>query len=152
MIDRSHGKLSIVRQCALLGVSRSGLYYQPMPENEANVALMRLIDEIYTAYPFMGSRQIKRELRRRGHAVNRKRGSRLMGVMGLAAVGPGPQTSRPHPHHPKYPYLLRGMVVDRPNQVWVTEIVCTQMTKANAFAARMGRDHIPDLDFGIRNC
>lgn len=90
---------------------------------------MRLIDEIYTAHRFMGSRQIRRELRRRGQAVNRKRVSRLMDVMGLAAVAPGPHTSRPHPHHPKYPYLLRGMVIDRPNQVWATDITYVPMAK-----------------------
>ena len=135
MIDRRHAQLSIVRQCALLGVSRSGLYYQPKPESEANTGLMRLIDEIYMAHPFMGSRQIRRELRRRGQAVNRKRVSRLMGVMGLAAVAPGPHTSRPHPHHPKYPYLLRGMVIDRPNQVWATDITYVPMAKGFLYLA-----------------
>jgi putative transposase len=133
MIDRSHAQLSLVRQCALLGVSRSGLYYRPKPENEANPALMRLIDAIYTAHPFMGSRQITRELRRQGHPVNRKRVSRLMGLMGLAAVAPGPHTSRPHPQHPKYPYLLRNKVIDRPNQVWSTDITYVPMAKGHLY-------------------
>lgn len=133
MIDRSHAQLSLVRQCDLLGVSRSGLYYRPKPENEANIALMRLIDAIYTAHPFMGSRQITRELRRQGHPVNRKRVRRLMGLMGLAAVAPGPHTSRPHPQHPKYAYLLRNTVIDRPNQVWSTDITYVPMAKGHLY-------------------
>ena len=133
MIDRSHAQLSLVRQCDLLGVSRSGLYYRPKPENEANIALMRLIDAIYTAHPFMGSRQITRELRRQGHPDNRKRVRRLMGLMGLAAVAPGPHTSRPHPQHPKYAYLLRNTVIDRPNQVWSTDITYVPMAKGHLY-------------------
>jgi len=129
MIDRGHPQLSIVRQCALLGVSRSGFYYRPHPVDDATLALLRQMDEIYTAYPFMGSRGIQRELKRRGQSVSRHRIRRLMRRMGLQAVAPGPHTSRPHPAHRKYPYLLRNLVIDRPDQVWATDITYVPMAK-----------------------
>ena len=129
MIDRGHPQLSVTRQCALLGLSRSGLYYRPRPPGDANLALMRAIDAIYTAHPFMGSRQIRRELDRQGLHTNRKRIRRLMALMGLAAVAPGPHTSKPHPGHPKYPCLLRGLAIDRPNQVWASDITYLPMAK-----------------------
>lgn len=112
MIDRGHPPLSIVRQCALLGVSRSGVYYRRYPVDNATLAVWRQMGELYTAYPFMGSRGIQRELKRRGQSVSRHRIRRLMRIMGLQAVAPGPHTSRPHPEHRKYPYRLRNLVID----------------------------------------
>jgi putative transposase len=129
MIDRAHSQLSIVRQCELLGIRRAGLYYQPARESEENLALMRLIDEQYLKTPFYGSRQLRNHLVRLGYKVNRKRVQRLMALMGLQAVAPGPHTSLPHPQHKVYPYRLRGMTIDRPNQVWATDITYIPMAK-----------------------
>lgn len=129
MIDRAHPKLSVVRQCDLLGLSRSGMYYQAKPESEENLTLMRLIDEQYLKTPFYGSRQMRNHLNKLGHKVNRKRVQRLMALMGLQAVAPGPHTSIPHPEHKVYPYLLRGLTIDRPNQVWATDITYIPMAK-----------------------
>ena len=129
MTDRTHPKLSLVRQCELLGLSRSGVYYSPRPEGEENLKLMRLIDEQYLKTPFYGSRQMCNHLHGLGHKVNRKRVGRLMALMGLQAVAPGPHTSRPHPEHPVYRYLLRDLPIDRPNQVWATDITYIPMHK-----------------------
>lgn len=137
MIDRTHPSLSLVRQCELLGISRSGVYYSPAPENEANLRLMRLIDEQYLRTPFYGSRQMTRHLVRLGHLINRKRVHRLMRLMGLQAVAPGPHTSVPHPAHPVYPYLLRDQVIDRPNQVWSTDITYVPMAKGFMYLVAM---------------
>ena len=125
MIDRGHPQLSIVRQCALLGVSRSGFYYRPHPVDDATLAWLRQLDERYTAYPFMGSWGMQR----RGPSVSRHRLRRLMRRMGLPAVAPGPHTSRPHPAHRQYPYRLRNRVIDRPDQVWATDITYVPMAK-----------------------
>ena len=114
--------LSIVRQCELLGISRSGLYYQPVATSPEELALMRRIDELHTARPFYGSRQTTLALRREGLEVNRKRIQRLMRVMGLWGMVPGPHTSKPHPEHVIYPYLLRRLQVTRPDQVWAADI------------------------------
>jgi putative transposase len=110
------------RQCQLLGIARSQLYYEPVPESVTNLRLMRLIDEQYLKTPFWGSRNMTEFLRQRGEAVNRKRIQRLMRKMGLEGLAPGPSTSRPAAGHKVYPYLLRGMVVERPNQVWSSDI------------------------------
>jgi putative transposase len=134
MIDRA-SRLSVVRQCALLGLCRSMLYYRPASPDEQTLALMRRIDGLYTDHPYMGSRQIARQLRRQGERVNRKRVQRLMRLMGLAAVAPGPHTSRPHPLHPKYPYLLRGLTIHRSNQVWATDITYVPMAKGFMYLA-----------------
>jgi putative transposase len=98
-IDRSHPELSVRRQCALLGIHRSQLYYEPVPETSENLAFMRLVDEQYLKTPFWGSRNMTEFLRRRGHLVNRKRIQRLMQNMGLEGLCPGPSTSRPAPGH-----------------------------------------------------
>jgi len=129
MIDRTHPQLSVVRQCELLGLSRSGVYYLPRPEGEENLALMKLLDEQYLKTPFYGSRQMRNHLEGLGHKVNRKRVQRLMALMGLQAVAPGPHTSRPHPEHKVYPYLLRNLAIDRPNQVWATDITYIPMAR-----------------------
>lgn len=110
------------RQCELLGIARSQLYYEPVPESETNLRLMRLIDEQYLKTPFWGSRNMTAFLRGQGEAVNRKRIQRLMRKMGLEGLAPGPSTSRPSPGHKVYPYLLRNVLVERPNQVWSSDI------------------------------
>ncbi len=116
--------MPMARQCELAGVSRATVYAQrtPAPTSEPDLEWLRLIDEQYTRRPFYGSRKMVSFLRVQGHRVNRKRVQRLMRILGLAGMAPGPNTSRPHPQHKVYPYLLRGVVVTRPNQVWSTDI------------------------------
>ena len=122
MIEPTHPQLPIVRQCELLGLARASYYHQPAPESGENLRLMRVIDETYLAYPVFGSRQMARWLRRQGYPVNRKRVRRLMRLMGLEAIYQKPNLSRKHPHNPVYPYLLRRLKVERPNQVWAMDI------------------------------
>jgi putative transposase len=122
LVDRNDGKLSIRRQCALLGVARSGIYRPLHPANDNDLALMRRIDELFTAWPFLGSRRLTTMLRIEGHRINRKRMRRLMRKMGIAALGPKPRTTKPAPGHKIFPYLLRGLAIDRPNQVWCADI------------------------------
>jgi putative transposase len=114
--------LSVRRQCELLGLNRSSLYYEPAGETADNLRLMRRIDERYTARPFYGSRRMTVWLRQQGEEVNRKRVRRLMGLMGLVAVYPKPRTSVAGRRHRVYPYLLRGVRVQRPDQVWSADI------------------------------
>ncbi len=116
MVDRQHPSLSLVRQCALLGVSRSSLYYRPRPASPEDLSLMGEIDRQYLETPFFGSRRMKAWLDRRGVGVSRKRVQRLMRAMGLRAIYRRPGTSRPAPEHPVYPYLLRNVRITRPNQ------------------------------------
>ena len=127
LIEVAHPQLSLARQCQLVGIARSSFYYQPRGESEVNLHLMRLIDEQYLRTPWYGSRQMKRHLRRQGYAFNRKRIARLMTLMGLMAVVPGPHTSTPHPRHPVYPYLLRGLTIDQPDQVWCADVTYIPM-------------------------
>ncbi len=122
LIDRGSPSLSIRRQCALLGVSRSGVYRQPRPANDNGLALMRRIDELYTAWPFLGSRRMVALMRAEGHTINRKRMQRLMRRMGIAALGPKPRTTKPAPGHKIFPYLLRNLAIERPNHVWAADI------------------------------
>ncbi|MBS1084490.1 IS3 family transposase [Gluconobacter kondonii] len=129
MIDLKRPRLSVVRQCTLLQLNRSGVYYRPVPLNEANLALMRLIDAQFLETPYYGSRQMTWHLRRLGHEVGRKRVRRLMAIMGLRAIYQKPRTSVPHPEHRKYPYLLRDLVIDRPNQVWCSDITYIPMKR-----------------------
>jgi putative transposase len=110
------------RQCTLLGLNRSSYYYEPAQETAENLELMRFIDRLYTDWPFLGSRRMVEWLQAQGHAVNRKRIQRLMRLMGLEAVYPKRRLSRPQPGHRIYPYLLRGVLIDRPDQVWSTDI------------------------------
>src|SRR5215467_13360792 len=121
-LDRAHRSLSIRRQCQLLGVARSGVYRMLAPANDNDLAVMRQIDELFTAWPFLVSRRMARMLQGDGSAVNRKRVQRLMRLMGIAAVGPKPRTSTPAPGHRIFPYLLRGLRIDQPNQVWAADI------------------------------
>ena len=129
MIDRGRADLSVRRQCALLGLARSGVYRQPAVPDAKELALMRWIDEQDLATPFYGSRRMTAELRQAGHQVNRKRVQRLMRLIGLEALGPKPKTSRPSAQHRIYPYLLRGLAIDRPNQVWAADITSIPMAR-----------------------
>jgi putative transposase len=122
LIDRNQGGLSIRRQCELFGLARSGVYRVPAPANDNDLVLMRRIDELFTAWPFLGSRRMTAMLRTEGYAINRKRVRRLMQQMGIAALGPRPRTSKPAPGHKIFPYLLRGLAIERPNQVWCADI------------------------------
>jgi len=128
MINRKHS-LSLVKQCKTLALARSGIYYQTKPESDANLKLMRLIDEIHLKRPFLGIRRIKDALHDRGHTVNRKRVQRLMRKMGIQAIYPKPNLSKRNTQHKVYPYLLRGLEINRPNQVWATDITYIPMNK-----------------------
>jgi putative transposase len=128
-VDRGHAEISVRRQCELLGVNRSSLYYQRLGESEENLRVMRLLDEQYTRTPFYGSRKMAEWLGRQGFAVNRKRVSRLMAVMGIEAVYPKPKLSQPGEGHRIYPYLLRGVGITRINQVWSTDITYIRMAQ-----------------------
>jgi len=125
----------VSRQCELAGVCRSTIYRLQLPVNidESNLLISHLIDEEYTRHPFYGSRKMVVFLRRIGHTVNRKRVQGLMREMGLAGMAPGPNTSRPHPEHKVYPYLLRGVLIIRPNQVWSTDITYIRLARGFAY-------------------
>ena len=122
LVDPTDPRLSQRRQCALLGIARSGLYYQSVPPSAEMVAVLHELDALYTAYPFYGSRRMVASLRALGYAVNRKRVQRLMHQLGVAAIYPGPRTTVPQPGHQVYPYLLRGLTITAVNQVWSTDI------------------------------
>ena len=122
LLQRDHERLSIRRQCQLLSVARSSIYRPPRPANDNDVELMRRIDQLFTAWPFLGSRRMTAMLNGEGCRINRKRVQRLMRKMGIAALGPKPRTTKPAPGHKIFPYLLRHMVIDRPNQVWAADI------------------------------
>jgi putative transposase len=118
MIDRGHG-LPLVRQAELLKLSRSSLYYEPRPVSPADLAVMRRIDALHLDHPFAGSRMLRDLLRGEGVVIGRERVATMMRRMRIAALCRRPNTSRPAPGHKIYPYLLRGVAVERPNQVWV---------------------------------
>jgi putative transposase len=122
MIERPNPNLSITRQCRILSISRSSFYSTPKGESATNLAMMRRIDELFLKYPFYGSRQMVRQLRREGACIGRHRVRRLMRLMGLSAIYQKPRTSAPHPEHRIYPYLLRNLRISRPNQVWCADI------------------------------
>jgi putative transposase len=126
-------RTSIRRQCELLGVNRSSVYYVPVEPDAEELELMRQIDELHLEFPFYGSRSIARELRAKGYRVNRKRVQRLMRVMGLESVAPKPNTSKPNQEHPVYPYLLRGLTIERPNQVWAADITYVPLARGFAY-------------------
>jgi putative transposase len=113
MLDRADKTLSIRRQCMLLGVARSGVYRPRRPANDNDLALMRRIDELFTAWPFLGSRRMTEMLKAEGETINRKRVQRLMRKMGIAALGPKPNTTKPAPGHKIFPYLLRHLKIER---------------------------------------
>jgi putative transposase len=122
MLDRAHAGLSIRRQCRLIGLARSNLYRPAPVADLGELVIMRRLDELFLAWPFFGSRRMTAMLRAEGQRINRKRVRRLMRLMGLTALGPKPQTSKPAPGHKIYPYLLRGLVIERANQVWAADI------------------------------
>jgi putative transposase len=128
-VDWEDAELSIRQQCALLGVSRASLYYQPVGESEENLRLMRRIDEQYTRRPFYGARRMAVWLRGQGYQVNRKRVARLMTVMGIEAVYPQRNLSQPAEGHQIYPYLLEGVAIERVNQVWSADITYIRMAQ-----------------------
>ena len=129
MIEPEHPRISIVRQCELVSISRSGFYHCPAGETLLNLELMRLVDAQFLETPWYGSRQMARQLRREGHVVGRKRVRRLMARMGLAPIYQRPRTTVPHPGHRIWPYLLRDLAVDRPDQVWCADITYIPMRR-----------------------
>jgi putative transposase len=128
MVERQ-SPLSLRRQCVLLGLNRAALYYRPVEVSAYQLELMALIDRQYLRTPFYGARRIAAWLGTQGHTVNRKRVKRLMQLMGLAAIYQRPRTSRPAPAHRIYPYLLRGLVIERINQVWAADICYIPMAR-----------------------
>ncbi len=122
MIDKGHPGLSIAKQCDLLSISRSSFYYTRKGETALNLMLMRLIDEQFLETPFYGVRQMKWHLRAQGHLVNEKRIRRLMRLMGLMPIYQAPKTSTKAKGHKIWPYLLRGMRINRANQVWCSDV------------------------------
>ena len=126
MLDRGDPSLSMRSQCAMLGLSRSGVYRQRAANDDEDLALMRQIDELFLRHPFLGSRRIAVLLSSEAAPVNRKRVQRLMRRMGIAAIGPKTNTSKPAPGHKIFPYLLRGLTIDRANQVWAADISVPQ--------------------------
>jgi putative transposase len=129
MIEPAHCHLSISAQCRLLLISRSSYYYAPVPESEETLALMRVIDAAFLDMPWYGSRQMVRHLQRSGHEVGRRRVRRLMAKMGLSPIYQRPRTSDPHPQHRVYPYLLRKLVIERPNHVWCADVTYIPMRR-----------------------
>jgi len=129
LLDEIRSPFSLARQCELVGLARSSVYYEPRAEDEENLEMMKLIDEQYTKTPFYGSRKMTEYLREQDYAVNRKRVQRLMRQMGLEAIYPGPNISRRNQEHKIYPYLLAGLEITRPNQVWSSDITYIRLTK-----------------------
>ena len=129
MVDHDDSVLPVVAQCRLLKVARSTIYYRSVPVSADDLAVMRRMDELHLAWPFYGSRRMTAVLRREGWAVNRERAKRLMKVMGIEAIYQKPNTSKGHPDHKVYPYLLRGLTIGRPNQVWCADITYVPMAK-----------------------
>ena len=120
-------------QCELLSLSRSGLYYPPVEVSDEELHLMRRIDALYLERPYSGSRRMTVALGVEGHEVNRKRVQRLMRIMSLEGMAPGPHTRRPHPEHPVYPYLLRGLAIERADPVWASDITSVPLAHGWAY-------------------
>ncbi len=135
MIATDHPRLSIRRQCELVSISRASFYRQPAGESTENLELMRLIDEAFMEMPWYGSRQMARHLRRLGWRVGRKRVRRLMKKIGLVAIYQAPKTSEPHPQHKIYPYLLRHLSIDHPDQVWCADVTYIPMRRGFLYLA-----------------
>jgi len=129
MIEPGHPELSVRRQCLLLGLSRAGVYYAPAGESRENLRWMRRIDALYTRHPFYGARKMAEHFVRQGHQVNVKRLRRLMRKMGLEAIYPKKRLSVPGEGHRRYPYLLRDMIIDRPDQVWCADITYLRLRR-----------------------
>ena len=139
--------MCVSRQCELLGLSRSSYYYEPARESEEDLALMAKIDREYTAHPFLGSRRMTSWLRSQGHAVNRKRVQRLLRLMGLQAIYPKPRLSAPGAGHKVYPYLLRGVSIERADQVWSTDITYIPMPAGFMYLTAVNARHHQSLDY-----
>ena len=133
MIEPNHPKLSVKRQCELIGISRSSYYRKESSESEENLKLMRLIDEEYTRHPFYGTRKIRDYLRRQGYRVNRKRVQRLMRLMGLSSIAPRKQTTTICKDHKIYPYLLRDLNIDHCDHVWCSDITYIRLKQGFAY-------------------
>lgn len=129
MIDFNNSEISVEFQCKLLGINRSTVYYKPMQVKQRDLDLMRIIDEQYLETPFYGSRSMRNHIRRLGWEINRKPIQRLMRLMGLQAIYPKPKTTKPHPQNKVYPYLLRGLKIDHPDQVWAADITYVPMSR-----------------------
>ena len=129
MLDPAYQNPSVSRQCQLLNINRSTFYYKEKPIKSIDLELMELIDKQYLKTPTWGSRSMRNYLRRLGYKINRKRVQRLMRLMGLEAIYPKPHTSRPHPAHKVYPYLLRNLNINRQNQVWAADITYVPMSR-----------------------
>jgi putative transposase len=133
MIEPEHPRLSVSRQCQLLALPRSTRYHRAKPVPAKTLRLMQQIDELYMQHPFFGARLMVRTLKRLGHAVGRRRVGRLMRAMGLEAIYRKPNLSKANAAHPVYPYLLRGVAVDRPDQVWATDITYIPVRGGHAY-------------------
>ena len=133
MVITDDPELSIRRQCELLSLSPSSYYYQPNPVSDEEITLLRLLDEQYLKTPFYGSRKMTEFLRELGYSVNRKRVQRLMRQLGIIAVYPKPRLSQSNPEHQVYPYLLRGLNIERANQVWCTDITYLPVLKGHYY-------------------
>jgi putative transposase len=129
LIEPEHPQIRVVRQCELIGLPRATYYYKSVGECALNIELMHLIDEIYTGHPYYGSRRLRACLHRQGYVVNRKRVRRLMRQMGIVAIYPKPRVTQALKEHEKFPYLLRDLVIDHPNQVWCTDITYIRMVR-----------------------
>lgn len=134
MIDRKHG-LPLTRQARVLRISRGSVYYQPRPVSDTDLKAMRRIDQLHLEYPFAGARMLRDFLAREGIHIGRKHMATLMRRMGIEALYRRPNTSRKHPAHPVHPYLLRGLSVDRPNQVWAMDLTYIPMAKGYVYLA-----------------
>jgi len=132
MIDRAHD-LPVTRQAALVGLSRASVYYTPQPVSDDTLALMRRLDALHLELPFAGTRMLRDLLRGEGETIGRDHVRTLMQRMGIAAIYRRPRTSQPHQAHPIFPYLLRSLTVDRPNQVWATDITYIPMARGFVF-------------------
>ena len=134
MIDREHD-LTLRKQAALLGISRGSIYYEPVPVSAKDLALMRQLDELHLAFPFAGARMLRDLLALEGSKVGRRHVTRLMQRMGIEAIYRRPSTTKPEPGHRIYPYLLRGLTIDRPNHVWATDITYIPMARGFVYLA-----------------
>jgi putative transposase len=134
MIDRSHS-LALTKQAALLGISRGSVYYEPVPVSAADLVLMRRLDELHIEFPFAGTRMLRGLLAVQGIKVGRRHVTTLMRIMGIEAIYRRPNTSKPAPGHRIYPYLLRGLTIDRPNHVWATDITYIPMARGFVYLA-----------------
>jgi putative transposase len=158
MIDPKH-ELPITRQAELVNISRGSVYYLPVPTSAADLALMRRMDELHLEFPFAGARMLRDMLMREGHGIGRKHTATLMRKMGIEALYRKPNTSKKHPGHKIYPYLLRGLTIDRPNQVWAMDITYIPMARGQVYltavidwATRRVLSHRVSITMDARHC